>query len=140
MTNKEPDEKINQLFNTQSAKREITLAAGTPAATTAASKAALHLANPCIDSACPLQLWRNLVFLITAKPTGSRRLDCDNAAQNFATLRQRGNESVQGFAQRLRAATDTYTHLGMDAPTDEIQATRFVQGLDSSRYATMQTL
>ena len=139
ITNKELDEKINQLFNTQSAERETILAAQTTAATTAASMATLHLANPCIDSACPLQLWRNLVFLITAKPTGSRRLDCDNAAQNFATLRQRGNESVQGFAQRLRAATDTYVLLGMDAPTDEIQATRFVQGLDSSRYATMQT-
>ena len=79
------------------------------------------------------------MFLITAKPTGSRRLDCDNAAHNFATLRQWGNESVQGFAQRLRAAIDTYTLLGMDAPSDEIQATRCVQGLDSSRYSTMRT-
>ena len=74
---------------------------------TAASTAALHLANPCIDATCPLQLWRNLVFLITAKPTGSTGLDRDNAAHNFATLRQRGNKTVQAFAQRLRAATDT---------------------------------
>ena len=139
MTSKELDEKINQLFNTQSAERDITLAAENKAAATATSTAALHLANPCIDATCPLQLWRNLVFLITAKPTGSKRLDCDNAAHNFATLRQRGNESVQGFAQRLRAAIDTYILLGMDAPSDEIQATRFVQGLDSSRYSTMQT-
>ena len=135
MTNKELDEKINQLFNTQTA----ILAADNTTVATAASTAALHLANPCIDATCPLQLWRNLVFLITAKSTGSRRLDRDNAAHNFATLRQRGNETVQAFAQRLCAATDTYTLLEMDAPSGEIQATRFVQGLDPSRYSTMQT-
>ena len=117
MTNKELDEKINQLLNTKSAERDTEI----KVVATATSTAALHLANPCIDATCPLQLWRNLMFLITAKPTGSRRLDCDNAAHNFATLRQRGNESVQGFAQRLRAAIDTYTLLGMDAPSDEIQ-------------------
>ena len=60
---------------------------------------------------------------MTAKPTGSRRLDRDNAVHNFATLRQRGNETVQAFAQRLRVATDTYTLLGMDSPSGKIQAT-----------------
>ena len=87
MTNKELDEKINQLFNTQTAERETILAAKNTSVATAASTAALHLANPCIDATRPLQLWRNLVLLITAKPTGSKRLDGDNAAHNFATLR-----------------------------------------------------
>ena len=139
MTNKELVGKINQLFNTQTAERGTILAAENTTVATAASTAALHLANPCIDVTCPLQLSRNLVFLITAKPTGSRRLDRDKAAHNFATLRQRGNETVQAFAQRLRAATDTCTLLGIDASSGEIQAPRFVQGLDPSRYSTMQT-
>ena len=49
MTNKELDEKINQLFNTQTAERETILAADNTTVATAASTAALHLANPCID-------------------------------------------------------------------------------------------
>ena len=94
MTNKELDERINHLFNTQAAERENILAAENTTVATAASTAALHLANPCIDATCPLQLRRNVVFVITAKPTGSRRLDRDNAAHNFATLTQRVNETV----------------------------------------------
>ena len=94
MTNKELDERINHLFNTQTAERENILAAENTTVATTASTAALHLANPCIDATCPLQLWRNVVFVITAKPTGSRWLDRDNAAHNFATLRQRVNETV----------------------------------------------
>ena len=139
MTNEKLDVTINHLFNTQTAERETILAAENTTVATAASTVALRLANLCIDPTCPLQLWRNLVFLITSKPTESRRLDRDNAAHNFATLRQRGNETVQVFAQQLRAPTDTYTLLGMDAPSGEIQATLFLQGLNPSRYSTMQT-
>ena len=47
MTNKELDEKINQLFNTQTAERETILAAENTTVATAASTVALHLANPC---------------------------------------------------------------------------------------------
>ena len=35
------------------------------------------------------------------------------------------NESHSDFAQRLKAAADTYTLLKLAAPTDENQATRF---------------
>ena len=49
MTNKDLDEKINQLFNTQTAESETILAADNTIVATAASTAALHLANPCID-------------------------------------------------------------------------------------------
>ena len=79
------------------------------------------------------------MFLITTKTTGSKRLDQDNAIQTFATLRQRTNESISDFAQRVKAAVDTYILLKITAPTDENQATRFVQGLDPARYSTMQT-
>ena len=62
MSNKELDENINQLLNTQTAERETILAAENTTVATSASTAALHLANPCIDATCPLQLWRNLVL------------------------------------------------------------------------------
>ena len=62
------------------------------------------------------------MFLITTKTTGSKRLDPDNAIQTFATLRQRTNESISDFAQRVKAAVDTYILLKITAPTDENQA------------------
>ena len=73
------------------------------------------------------------------KITGSKRLDQDNAIQTFATLRQRTDESISDFVQKIKAAVDTYTLLKLAAPTDENQATRLVQGLDPARYSTIQT-
>ena len=67
------------------------------------------------------------MFLITTKTTGSKRLNQDNSIQTLATLRQRTNEGISDFAQRLKAAVDTYTLKKLAAPTDENQATRLVQ-------------
>ena len=132
------DKKLEQLFTLQLATRDAAFDL-LPIPPSAAATNAFDLANPKVDTCCPLQLWRNIVFLITAKTTGSKRLDQDNAIQTFATLRQRTNESISDFAQRLKAAVDTYTLLKLTAPTDENQAMRSVQGLDPARYSTTQT-
>ena len=119
MTSKKLDKKLEQLFTLQLATRDAAFALHP----SPPSVAAFDLANPKVDTSCPLQLWRKIVFLITTKTTGSKRLDQDNAIQTFATLRQRTNESISDFAQRLKAAVDTYTLLKFAAPTDENQAT-----------------
>ena len=118
MTSKELDEKLEQLFTLRLATRDTAFAL-LPSPPSVAATNAFDLANPKVDTNCPLQLWRNIVFLITTKTTGSKRLDQDNAIQTFATLRQRTNESISDFAQRQKAAVDTYTLLKLAAPTDE---------------------
>ena len=135
MTSKELDEKLEQLFTLQLATRDAAFDL-LPNPPSAAGRNAFDFANPILDTSCPLQLWRNIVFLITTK---TKRLDQDNAIQTFATLRQRTNESISDFAQRVKASVDTYILLKITAPTDENQATRFVQGLDPAKYSTMQT-
>ena len=84
MTSKELDEKLEQLFTLQLATRDAALDL-LPDPISAAERNAFNLANPIVDTSCPLQLWRNIVFLITTKTTGSKRLDQDNAIQTFAT-------------------------------------------------------
>ena len=37
------------------------------------SKAASRVANPIVDTSCPLQLWRNIVFLITTVKEGRKK-------------------------------------------------------------------
>ena len=137
MTSKELDEKVEQLFTLQLATRDAAFDL-LPNPPSAAETNAFDLANPIVDTSCSLQLWRNIVFLITTKTIGSKSLDEDNAIQPFATLRQRTNKSISDFAQRLKAAVDTYIVLKLTAPTDKNQAMRFVQGLDPARYSTMQ--
>ena len=75
MTSKELDEKLEQLFTLQLATRDAALDL-LPDPPSAAVRNAFDLANPIVDTSCPLQLWRNIVFLITTKTTGSKRLDC----------------------------------------------------------------
>ena len=71
MTSKELDEKLEQLFTLQLATRDAAFDLLQRLKTNA-----FDLANPIVDTSCPLQLWRNIVFLITTKTTGSKRLDC----------------------------------------------------------------
>ena len=59
MTSKELDKKLELLFTLQ-----LALLPSTPSA---AATNALDLANPKVDTSSPLQLWRNIVFLITTK-------------------------------------------------------------------------
>ena len=130
MTFKELDEKLEQLFTLQLATWDAAFDL-LPTPPSAAETNAFDLANPKVDTSCPLQLWRTIVFLITTKTTGSKRLDQDNAIRTFATLRQKTNESISDYAQRLIAAVDTYTLLKLTTPTDENQAMRFVKSRPS---------
>ena len=66
MTSKELDEKLEQLFTLQLATRDAALDL-LPDPPSAAERNAFDLANPIVDTSCPLQLWRNIVFLITTK-------------------------------------------------------------------------
>ena len=97
MTSKELDEKLEQLFTLQLATRDTAFAL-LPSPPSVAATNAFDLANPKVDTSCPLQLWRNTLFSITTKTTESKRLDQDIVIQTFATLRQRTNESISNFA------------------------------------------
>ena len=88
---------------------------------------------------CPLTLWRSIVFILTSKTSGNRRIDQDNAATAFANMHQRSGESTIDYLARFRIAVESYEMLSLEPPRQEVQAMRFIQGLDSIRYGTMQT-
>ena len=77
MTSKEVDEKLEQLFTLLLATRDAAFDL-LPNPPSAAENNAFGLANPIVDTSCPVQLWRNKVFLITTKTTRSKRLDDPN--------------------------------------------------------------
>ena len=54
-------------------------------------------------------------------------------------MRQRQTETLSDFHHRMSHTIDSYEMLGLEKPSAPTQAMRFIQGLDSSRYATMQT-
>ena len=54
-------------------------------------------------------------------------------------MRQRPNESLADFHYRMSHIVDSFEMLGLEKPLAATQAMRFIQGLDSARYATMQT-
>jgi hypothetical protein len=60
-------------------------------------------------------------------------------AVDFATIRQRSSETLSDFHHRMSHIVESYEMLGLVKPAPATQAMRFIQGLDSSRYATMQT-
>jgi hypothetical protein len=90
-------------------------------------------------STCPLTLWRSLVFILTSKTSGNRRVDQDNAATAFSNMHQRAGESTIDYLARFRISVESYEMLSLDPPSQEIQAMRFIQGLDNIRYGAMQT-
>jgi hypothetical protein len=54
-------------------------------------------------------------------------------------MRQRQSESLSDFHHRMSHTVDSYEMLGLEKPAAVTQAMRFIQGLDGSHYATMQT-
>ena len=92
-----------------------------------------------IDLLCPLQLWKNIVFLITTKTSGNKRIDQDGAMRALSGMKQRVNESLSDYLQRFINAKDTFTLLDIPLPTEEIMATTYIQGLDPARYTDMLT-
>ena len=88
---------------------------------------------------CPLTLWEDIVHVVTTKTAGNKRIDQDKVTVDFATMRQRPNETLADFHHRMSHIFESFEMLGLEQPPAATQAMRFIQGLDSARYATMQT-
>jgi hypothetical protein len=88
---------------------------------------------------CPLQLWKDVVHVVTTKTAGNKRMDQDKVTVDFATMRQRQTETLSDFLHRMSHTIDSYEMLGLEKSSTPTQAICFIQGLDSSRCATMQT-
>ena len=129
MMTKELDDKMKAYF-ADLQKREAASASSTAATTTTATTS---------DPSCPLLLWKSIVIVLTSKTSGNLRIDQDAAAYNFSSAKQRGNESINEFLLRLENIISTYSILELTPPSKESQAMRFVQGLDNSRFSSMQT-
>ena len=91
-TSKEFEDKISD--RAEKAIR-INLAGGTPEEIEAATNVL-----PSIDPADPLQTWANIIYLVTTRASGNRRIDQDTATVSFANHRQRHGESLFDYASR----------------------------------------
>ena len=78
------------------------------------------------------------MIVITSKTSGNSRIDHDNALQSFSTLRQKPGESVSDFQIRMETIVQSFTILKIDPPSAELQGMRFIQGLEHSRFNTLQ--
>lgn len=128
MMTKELDEKLKSYFSDLT-KREATAASSTAATATATPS----------DPSCPLLLWKSIVIVLTSKTSGNLRIDQDSAAYNFSSAKQRSSESINEFLLRLENIISTFTILQLTPPSKESQAMRFIQGLENSRFSSMQT-
>ena len=130
MMTKDLDEKVRaHISNLRSSP--TTLATNSPTDT---AVAATH--DP---SECPLFLWNCILVVLTTKTSGNLRIDQDNVAYNFCTLRQRHLESINDFLLRVDNIVNTYKILGLEPPSKEMQAMRFIQGLEHARFSSLQT-
>jgi hypothetical protein len=85
---------------------------------------------------CPLNLWKDIVHVVTTKTAGNKRIDQDKVTVDSATIRQRTNETLADFHHRMSHTVESFEMLGLEKPPSATQAMRF---LDSARYAIMQT-
>jgi hypothetical protein len=138
MTTKEVDEKLSIHRSHIISEPISTASSATPTATAILTT---DDAPPTITAFinCPLSLWKDVVHVVTTKTAGNKRIDQDKVTVDFATMRQRQTESLSDFHHRMAHIVDSYEMLGLEKPAAATQAMRFIQGLDSSRYATMQT-
>ena len=101
MMTKDMDEKIKAFFSDlrkrNAARSTVSAATATATATADPEATTSVLATLPEDSECPLALWKAIVTVLTSKTSGNLRIDQDNAAINFSTAKQRGNESINDF-------------------------------------------
>ena len=138
MTTKEVDEKLS-IHRSHLASDPTTTNSSPTATSTAASDLKDSPPNVTAFINCPLTLWKDIVHVVTTKTAGNKRIDQDKVTVDFATMRQRQSESLSDFHHRMSHTVDSYEMLGLEKPPAATQAMRFIQGLDGSRYATMQT-
>ena len=131
MTTKEVDEKLSVHRSLIKVDTTLPKSSNTPKATQKSADQAFFN--------CPLNLWKDIVHVVTTKTAGNKRIDQDKVTVDFAIMRQRPNESLADFHHRMSHIVDSFEMLGLEKPPAATQAMRFIQGLDSARYATMQT-
>ena len=131
MTTKEVDEKLSVHRSLIKVDTTLPKSSNTPTATQKSADQAFFN--------CPLNLWKDIVHVVTTKTAGNKRIDQDKVTVDFAIMRQRPNESLADFHHRMSHIVDSFEMLGLEKPQAATQAMRFIQGLDSARYATMQT-
>ena len=111
MTTKEVDEKLSVHRSTIESKP--TLPAGSATATATVSETI----SPPTDTAfvnCPLSLWKDIVHVVTTKTAGNKRIDQDKITVDFATIRQRQNESLSDFHHRMSHTIESFEMLGLE--------------------------
>ena len=54
-------------------------------------------------------------------------------------MKQKQNENLRDYLQRLNNTKDTYTLLGLSLPTEESLAITYSQGLDPSKFSDLLT-
>ena len=138
MTTKEVDEKLSIHRSHLMSESIMPTSSATPTATATPTPDDTPPTNTAFIN-CPLSLWKDVVHVVTTKTAGNKRIDQDRVTVDFATMRQRQTESLSDFHHRMAHTIDSYEMLGLEKPAAATQAMRFIQGLDSSRYATMQT-
>ena len=99
MTDKPLGEKINSMFQSQSASFAERLASFSAIHT--AEEISRFVEMKTVNLSCPLQLWKNIVFLTTTKTAGNIRVDQDAAIRTLSGMRQRNNESLSDYQQRF---------------------------------------
>jgi hypothetical protein len=72
---------------------------------------------------CPLSSWKDIIQVVATKTVGNKRIDKDKFTVEFATIRQRPNESLSDFQHRISHTIKSFEMLG----------------LDNARYSSMQT-
>ena len=138
MTAKEVDEELFIHRSHLISESIINTSSATPTATATTTSDDTPPTNTAFIK-CPLSLWKEVVHVVTTKTAGNKRIVQYKFTVDFATMRQRQTESLSDFHHRMAHIVDSYEMLGLEKPAAATQAMRFIQGLDSSRYATMQT-
>ena len=75
--------------------------------------------------------------MLTTRTNGNRKADQNTVAINFANLKQRAGERVADFKRRTLTILDSYDALELIRPRDIDVASRFLCGLEDSRYAAI---
>ena len=70
-------------------------------------------------------------------PTGDPLVDEDAAAQAYHTMKQNPGESTNKYRVRMEDAIKVMERLGIDLPTPQQQAMRYLKSLDRAKHGHM---
>jgi hypothetical protein len=115
MTTKEVDEKLFIHRSHINSDTTTSISHGTPTASTNTPPTVTAFVN------CPLQLWKDVVHVVTTITAGNKRMDQDKVTVEFATRRQRQTETLSDFHHRMSHTIDSYEMLGLEKPSAPTQ-------------------